>query len=110
MILYIPLWADAFTLAPSITLMRPRWRGDEPLLAHERTHAEQMRRDGWLVFWWRYLTSAAARQAYEVEAYRAQLAAVPEPAREARREQFAGFLARDYRLRLGLEQARELLA
>lgn len=111
MILYTSLlWADGFTVAPWLILIRSKFRDDAPLLVHEQTHAEQMRRFGWLAFWRAYLTDAEARLGLEQEAYMAQLDATPKPALEARREQFACILARDYRLGITLEQARRILA
>ena len=59
---------------PSLILI-PRWaKGNVPYLAHEQVHAMQQEVDGVLTFWWRYLTSKAHRQAYEVEAYKVQIA------------------------------------
>lgn len=65
--------ADALTLTPWLLLIKPRCVGDYALLAHERVHQDQMRRDGTLAFWWRYLTSKKSRYQYELEAYAEQV-------------------------------------
>jgi len=70
---WLPGGADALTLTPSLILVKRGYEHDQPLLAHERTHQAQMRRDGLLAFWWRYLTSKSARLIYELEAHRVQL-------------------------------------
>lgn len=97
-------WADGFTVGPDLILINPKFKDDPALLAHEMTHAEQMRRLGWLRFWWRYATSPDFRQAVEVEAYRVQLRLQP-----GSLDVFAGYLADKYRLSLTLDQARALL-
>lgn len=97
-------WADGFTVAPSLILIHPKFKDDPALLVHEMTHAEQMRRLGWLRFWWCYAISPAFRQEVEVAAYRAQLMLRPNSL-----EAFAAFLARDYDLTLTVDQARALL-
>ena len=97
-------WAQAMAVTSTLIIMRPERRGDEALLAHERCHCGQMRRDGTVVFWWRYATSRAFRQAVEVEAYRVQLAMRP-----AALEAFATSLATRYYLPLTVAQARALL-
>lgn len=76
MIVYSRLlvWACGMTLAPRLIVIHPRYRGNAGLLAHERVHVAQMRRDGLLRFWWRYAFSRRHRLAYEVEAYRVSMA------------------------------------
>ena len=68
----IPAQFDGYCFGP-ISFIRPEKRGDLGLAAHENTHTKQ---------WWKapilwnllYTYSAKHRQAYEVEAYRAELA------------------------------------
>jgi hypothetical protein len=67
------VWACGMTLTPRLIVLHPRWRHDAGLIAHEKVHAMQMRRDGLLRFWWRYATSRRHRLAYEVEAYRVSM-------------------------------------
>ena len=57
------------TLYPLIIYKhRPRtW-----LRNHEWIHVDQVRRDGWLRFYWRYITSHYWRETYEREAYKYQ--------------------------------------
>lgn len=92
-----------FAPFPWLVLINEQHRGDPALLAHEQVHVAQMRRDGWLSFWLRYATRAG-RQAYEVEAYRAQIAA------GASLEACARNLVSMYWLGIDLPRARELLA
>ncbi|MBL0420864.1 hypothetical protein JI739_10955 [Ramlibacter sp. AW1] len=68
------VWACGMTVTPRLIIIHPRFRGHPGLLAHEKVHAEQMRRDGLLRFWWRYASSRRHRLAYEVEAYRVSMA------------------------------------
>ena len=56
----------------ALIILHPAHANDAALLAHKRTHQEQMARVGTLTFWWRYLTDKAFRQASEVEARAAQ--------------------------------------
>lgn len=56
-----------------------------PLVVHEETHFDQQARVGGPDVWWeRYLVDDAFRLEQEVEAYRAQLAAVPARAERRR--------------------------
>lgn len=98
----VPKGFAAITLG-FIILIRPQYRGDVGLLAHERVHVRQWR-DSWGMFWPRYLLSRRWRCDYEVEAYREQLKHSPECL-----ELFAGYLARNYRLGLSVDVARSLL-
>lgn len=75
MILYPYLLKRGLTLTPWLILI-PRWaKEDRPYHDHEQVHAGQQRKEGVLVFWWRYLISKQHRLAYEVEAYKAQIKA-----------------------------------
>lgn len=96
-------FAAGFTVSQRLILIHPKYRDDKPLLAHERTHQQQMARVGTLRFWWRYLTSKAFRQASEVEAYQVQIS------HGAKRSNCAMHLATRYRLRLDYGQAFLLL-
>lgn len=42
----------------------------EALIAHERIHQDQMRKEGVLRFWWKYATDIKWRVNYELDAYR----------------------------------------
>jgi len=66
-------------------------------------HVEQQRNAGVLTFWWRYLTNKAHRLNYEVEAYKAQIAA------GASQITCARHLATDYRLGITQAEALKLL-
>ncbi len=70
----------ALTLTSWLLVLPRRFARLEPwkqrmVLEHEATHAEQMRRDGWLRFVVRYLFTGRWRAEYEMEANRANLAA-----------------------------------
>ena len=64
---------DAFTAWPFI-FIRPEYKDDQALIAHERVHYESM---AWVTpFWWLcYALSKSFRWAQEVKAYRVQIAA-----------------------------------
>lgn len=72
----IMLWGDGLTICPWLVLIR--WEMSEAqrkhLIPHELVHVEQMRRDGWFRFYWRYLTDQKERLAYEVAAYKVSVA------------------------------------
>jgi hypothetical protein len=66
-----------FTTSPWMILIASSQKDNTALIAHERCHQMQMRRDGLLTFWWGYLTNKHARLAYEIEAYRVWLDIAP---------------------------------
>jgi len=104
MILYPRYWFSAgFTPLPNLMIIRKDSQHSVPLHKHEETHQEQMRRDGVIKFWFRYLFSKKHRLNYEVEAYRAQIAA------GASLDSCAAYLAGMYYLGIDFEQARCLL-
>jgi hypothetical protein len=70
---------------------------------HEETHQMQMRRDGLLKFWARYLFCPSCRLAYEVEAYKVSIE-YGTPLNVC-----AIYLSSMYYLNLTVEQAEELL-
>lgn len=77
----VPSWLmfgwDGAAWSPGVIVINRDARNKPALLAHERCHQAQQRRDGLLRFWWRYLTRRQARLAYEVEAYRVWLDVSP---------------------------------
>jgi len=103
MVFYPPLLSRGITLMPALILI-PQWaKSNAAYLAHEMVHVEQQRNAGVLTFWWRYITSKAYRLAYEVEAYKAQIAA------GAALITCARHLATDYRLGITQAEALKLL-
>tara|TARA_R110002126_G_scaffold141146_7_gene286064 strand:+ start:2065 stop:2385 length:321 start_codon:yes stop_codon:yes gene_type:complete len=92
-----------FTPLPNLMFIRYDCRNSEPLHIHEGVHQQQMRDDWTVVFWFRYLSSKKWRQHYEVEAYKAQVAA------GENRDACALYLSGLYYLDLSFEQAVELL-
>lgn len=64
----------------SIVINKDYWN-KKPLIAHERCHQDQQRKDGWLTFYFRYFTSKEWRLKYELEAYRVWVAVAPEDIR-----------------------------
>ena len=63
---------DALTAWPFI-FIRPEYRDDQALIAHELVHYDSM---AWVTpFWWlRYIFSKSFRWSQEVKAYRVQIA------------------------------------
>ena len=98
----IPQRFAALTVA-FVVLVRPQYRNDAGLIAHELTHVKQFWRTlgfNGLLYW----LVPSYRQKYEVEAYRAQLESSPESIGV-----FAISLATKYRLDLTPARAIELL-
>ena len=61
---------DGAAWGPNIIVINKDYWNKKPLIAHERCHQAQQRRDGLFTFWWRYTTSKQHRQHYEVAVYR----------------------------------------
>lgn len=98
---WLPKGVGAMYLGFAI-LVRPKYKGDEGLIAHELTHHQQrLHTRNWFV---KYLFDAEFRQAQEVEAYKVQLKYSPNCL-----DKFAGYLANDYGLKLTHEEAKRLL-
>lgn len=62
-------WSGA-AWGPNIIVIDKDYSNKRPLIAHERCHQDQQRRDGWLTFYFRYFTNKDWRYKYELEAYR----------------------------------------
>ena len=104
MILYPKYFPVAgFTPLPWLMFIRESSSESLPLHKHEETHQQQMRDDGILLFWFRYLFLKQWRLQYEVEAYKVQIAA------GAPLEGCADYLSRMYYLSITIDQARKLL-
>ena len=104
MILYPKYFPVAgFTPLPNLMLIRKDCRDNKPLHIHEEVHQRQMVEDGVLKFWFKYLFCPNCRLKYEVEAYRAQIAA------GASLDSCAAHLSGMYYLGIDFEQARCLL-
>jgi len=74
MILYPKyLFAAGFTPLPNLMFIKAQFKHSIALHKHEETHQMQMRRDGLLKFWARYLLHPCCRLAYEVEAYKVSI-------------------------------------
>lgn len=103
--IFYPRWlfAAGFTPLPWLMFIRHDCRDNKPLHLHEAIHQRQMREDWTLVFWMRYLFSRKWRQRYEVEAYKAQIAA------GASLDGCAFNLSQMYYLNITLEEAKSLL-
>jgi len=74
-IMLMGFWGIA--VCPWLMLVAIEYRHHAGLLAHERWHQGQQRKDGVLRYWWRYHTSKQARQDYEVAAYREWVQVAP---------------------------------
>ena len=105
MIVHVPwLWADGFTVLPNLMFIKTSHKDDQVLIAHERVHQNQMRRDGVLTFWFRYLIPEW-RLNYEVEAYKESYRLRPESLYF-----YAKTLAENYKLNITVDQAIELIS
>ena len=94
----IPKRFAGYAVGPLI-LIRPQYRGDEGLLAHERTHVRQFWRSFGLMPL-RYWLSRRHRFCSEVEAYQAQMQNNPE-----RVLLYAKFISDKYGLDVSAETA-----
>ena len=104
MILYPKYFPVAgFTPLPNLMIIRYDLRNSKQLHIHEGVHQQQMRATGVLKFWFRYLFNPRWRQAYEIEAYKAQIQA------GGNRDVCAVYLAGMYHLDITFDQAMELL-
>jgi hypothetical protein len=87
-----------------LIFIRPEYKGDAGLLAHERVHVRQWLRTIYtlgLLHSLRYLLSDDYRLACEVEAYREQARHYPDD----RLRVFAWFISRDYGLSITADEA-----
>jgi hypothetical protein len=98
---YFPV--AGFTPLPWLMFIRADAKGNKALLAHELTHQRQMREDGILLFWIRYLFIKKWRKAYEVEAYKVQIK------NGASLSGCAQLLSSMYYLNITYEEAKKLL-
>jgi hypothetical protein len=101
---FIPEKFAAFTRGPVI-LIRPEYRSDAGLMAHELVHVRQWYRNP--AFGWFYRFSKGFRLNAEVAAYREQLRHSVNVSRD--RDLFAQYLVEKYDLDISFAQARELL-
>lgn len=92
------------SIAPWLILVAIDYKDHAALIAHERIHQSQQRRDGLLRFWWRYLTDKQARQDYEVEAYREWVRVAPGDLRRC-----VWYLTKSYKFDLTDAEAEKLL-
>ena len=86
-----------------VTLIRPRFKDDVGLHAHEAVHSEQFRRRPF-THHLRYLLDHDYRLACEVEAYKVQILHSPHDV-----SRFADSLSSKYRLKITQAEALELL-
>lgn len=100
---FIPAWAAGCARGPLI-FIRPKYRDDVGLLAHEQVHVSQWFKTLGLhpLF---YRLSKRYRLWSEVQAYREQAKRYPDD----RRLMFAVSIAANYKLSVTTEQAYELL-
>jgi len=89
----------------SVILIRPKYRSDKGLLAHEQTHAKQIRHN-WLWFLF-YNFSKKYRLKYEAEAYRVQLNYCTDKQKSL--DTFATFLSSLYNLDISYQDALKAL-
>jgi hypothetical protein len=101
---FIPEKFAGYTRGPVI-LIRPGYRNDAGLLAHELVHVRQWYKNP--AFGWFYRFSKRFRLNAEVEAYREQLKHSDNVSRD--RDLFAQFIVEKYSLDISFAQARWLL-
>lgn len=99
----VPAGFAGWHVGPLI-FIRPEYRHDAGLLAHEKTHVRQFRRRPF-THMIRYRWQRSYRLACEVEAYREQLAHNPQHA-----ALYAGFIATRYGLKVSPARALAMLA
>lgn len=105
MILYtnlMPYRFQGYNLGP-VTLIRPAFRDDKGLHAHEAVHRAQFFRNPFMGLW--YVFSKKARLKYEVEAFKAQLELAPWSLHIR-----ASCLANHYGLGISIDEAVKLLS
>ena len=107
----VPKGFAGIALGPVIVI-RPAYRDDQGLLAHEQVHVEQWKRARFTHFW-RYWRDLDYRLRCEVEAYRVQIKVTmvqhPNHNRAELIWKFSWFIARKYGLDITHERAYELL-
>ena len=74
---FLLLGWDGAAWGPNIIVINKDYWNKKPLIAHERCHQDQQRKDGWFTFYFRYFTSKEWRLKYELEAYRVWIAVSP---------------------------------
>ena len=92
---------DGWTVSPYLIFVKPGV--SNALIQHEICHTEQMKRDGWFRWAWRYNTSKAWRRYYEAYAYARQVASGADLAT------CAWWLAERYRLDISVMDAESLI-
>lgn len=92
------------SITPWLMFVSIEYKDHAALIAHERCHQDQQRRDGLLTFWFRYFTNKQARQDYEVEAYKVWVHVAPKDL-----ERCVWYLTKSYEFNLTDAQARKLL-
>jgi len=94
---FLKPWAAGCALGPVI-LIRPKYKGDKGLLAHEKVHVKQF----WYTFGFMLILNHVKKRRYqfELEAYKEQLKHSPEHL-----EYFAWAISERYGLDVSNEQA-----
>jgi hypothetical protein len=100
---FIPSDAAGCARGP-IVFIRPQYKDDKGLLAHENNHVKQWLRTFGLHSWL-YILSKSYRLASEVECYRIQASFYEDD----RRPLFARYIARSYGLDISEQEALKLL-
>ena len=101
---FIPQGAAGCARGPVI-FIRPKYKDDRGLLEHEKVHVHQFWTGGTFIHSFSYLISKAYMLASEVEAYKEQAQWYPDD----RLPKFAGFISRNYGLKITEEDSLKLL-
>ena len=100
----VPKWAAGCARGPLI-FIRPQYKGDAGLVAHEQVHVRQAFIGLFIVHAWLYLLSDRYKLWCEVAAYKEQAKHYADD----RLPQFAGFISHNYGLSITHQEALKLL-
>jgi hypothetical protein len=101
---FLLLGWDGAAWGPNIIVINKDYWNKKPLIAHEKCHQDQQRRDGWITFYFRYFTSKEWRFKYELEAYRVWLKVEPDDV-----HRITGVMVNSYGFNLTYEEAYKAL-
>lgn len=86
-------------------IVRPAFKDDKPLIAHEMVHIEQQKKYGIIRWGWKYIFDKEFRYQQELEAYRVQVKMGGLTVAKA-----AEFLVNNYGLKLDMVQVKKDLS
>jgi hypothetical protein len=102
-IMLLGFWGVSIT--PWLMFVSIGYKDHEALIAHERSHQMQQRRDGLLTFWSNYIFDKEMKLKYEVEAYKVWLEVNPKD-----REKVIFWLMNGYDFELSRQEVEALIS